>query len=88
MDKKTTLSLLEELAQKLGITIRYETMRRGDFIHTGGLCVLRGEHMVIINAKASTVDKISILASALKGFDLGDVYVKPALRELLESIDQ
>jgi N-dimethylarginine dimethylaminohydrolase len=87
MDKHTTLSLLEELAQRLGITIRYETVKKEDFIHTGGLCILRGEHILIINSRASTVEKIRVLASALKRFDLGHVYVRPAVRELLDSLD-
>lgn len=88
MDKNTTLTLLEELALKLGITIRYDTVKKGDFIHTGGLCQLRGEYIFIINSKASTGEKIRLLASALKRFDLGHIYIRPAVRELLDSLGE
>ena len=88
MDKNTILTLLEELAQKLGIKIRYEKIKKGDFIHTGGLCQLQGEYIFIINSKASTGEKIKLLASALKRFDISHVYIRPAVRELLDSLNK
>ena len=88
MDKNITLSLLEELVQKLGIKIRYETVKKEDFIHTGGLCQLQGEYIFIINSKASTGEKIRLLASALKRFDLSHIYIRPAVRELLDSLGE
>lgn len=88
MDKNTTLTLLEELAQKLGIKIRYEKIKKGDFIHAGGLCQLQGEYIFIINSKASTGEKIKMLASALKRFDISHIYIRPAVRELLDSLNK
>jgi len=86
VEEHVVLSQCEELATRLGITVRYESMKRGDFVNVGGLCRIEDEHFIIINAKAPTRDKIHVLARALKRFDLSSVYVLPALREFIGTI--
>jgi len=49
----------------------------------GGLCLLRGEYVLIIDSKVAMGDKIRTFAEALRHFDLDQIYIKPALRELL-----
>ena len=77
------LSLLEELANNLGIQIRYEHLKKEGSFYPGGLCRIKGENIIIINSKAKTDDKIQILARGMKSFDLSQVFIKPALREFL-----
>jgi hypothetical protein len=79
---------LEELAEGFGVKIRYEAIKEEeDSIHVvGGLCLLRGEYVVIIDSKATTKDRIKTLATALKHFNLDQVYMRPAVREFLERI--
>ncbi|MGO9139772.1 MAG: hypothetical protein ACLP9S_03640 [Syntrophales bacterium] len=84
MDDHTTLNQLEGLADMLGIPVRYEKIAEEDVANAGGLCRLKGECVIIVNSRASVKDKIQTLAKALKNFDLHDVYVRPAIRELLE----
>ena len=84
MDDHTALSQLEGLAYMLDIAVRYEKMAEEDVSNAGGLCRLKGECVIIVNSRASVKDKIQTLAKALKNFDLNDVYVRPAIRELLE----
>jgi hypothetical protein len=86
MDDHTALSQLEGLAYQLGIPIRYEKIAEEELKSTGGLCRVKGETVIIINSKASTKDKIQALVKALKNFDLSNVYIRPALRELLERL--
>jgi hypothetical protein len=50
----------------------------------GGLCLLRGEYVLIIDSKVAMGDKIRTFAEALRHFDLNQIYIKPALRELLD----
>ena len=52
----------------------------------GGLCKLRGEKLLIIDSKAPVRDKIRTLAEAVMHFDLDEIYIKPALRELLDKV--
>jgi hypothetical protein len=86
MDDSSTLMRLEELADKLGVPIRYEKIKidEEESILSGGLCRVKGEVVIIIDSRATTKNKIQVLVKALKYFDLGDVYIRPALRELLE----
>ena len=84
MDDHTALNQLEGLAYTLGILVRYEKIAEEDVTNAGGLCRLKGECVIIVNSRAPVKDKIQTLAKALKNFDLNDVYMRPAVRELLE----
>ena len=83
LNDDTILSLLEELANNLGIQIRYEHLKKEGSFYPGGLCRIKGENIIIINSKAKTDDKIQIMARGMKSFDLSQVFIKPALREFL-----
>jgi hypothetical protein len=90
MDENTILDQLEELIERFGVRIRHEAIRQDeDSIHvTGGLCLLRGEYVLIINSKATIRDKIWTLGIALKQFNHDQIYIRPVLRELLEKIPE
>ena len=45
---------------------------------------MKGTSLVIIDKKASTGERIGVLSSAVKHFDLDDIYMKPLLRQFLE----
>ena len=83
MDEKNLLAQLESLAQNLSVEVRYETMKHEGAFSPGGLCRLKGKYVLIINSKASTREKIEALGKALCRFDLGQVYLRPGLREFL-----
>jgi len=83
MDDNTTLNQLEELAQRLGLTIRYESLRSEGFTHTGGFCRIHGQDFVIFNKKATRLEKIHIFTNVLQRYDLSKIYILPSLREIL-----
>ena len=84
MDDNTTLSQLEELAQRIGITVRYEPLKIEGLVHTGGFCRVHGKDFVIINKKATGKEKMHILIDALKRHDLNQIFVLPSLRKILD----
>ena len=86
MDENTIIDRLEELIKSFGIQIRCEAIKQDeDLVNVvGGLCLLRGEYVLIINSKATAMDRIETLATALKHFDLDQIYLRPVLRELLD----
>jgi len=88
VDENTVLDQLEELAGRFGIQIRYEPIKQDeDLVRVvGGLCILRGEYVAIIDSKAAMRDKIRTLAEAIAHFDLDRIYIKPALREILKRV--
>ena len=88
MEEPQIVDLFEELAESLGLQISYEPIRLDEELGSrpGGICLLKGERLIIINPNASMREKIRILSEAVKLFDLDQIYIRPALRELLDSI--
>jgi hypothetical protein len=78
------LSELEDLAYKLGITIRHFKFIRDESSGPGGLCRIRGEYILFVDSQATTKEKILVTKEALKQFDLGNIHVKPFIRDFLE----
>jgi len=77
-------ALLEEfgnLYEKLGLKVRTED---GNF--AGGLCRIQEDRQVIVNRRDSVERRIQVLARGLRGFDLENVYVLPAVREAIEAL--
>lgn len=73
------LEHLEKLTQNLSIEYRYE---KGDF--KGGLCRVNDVQILIINSKLTEEEKIKIFAHELSQLDLDNVYVLPAIREIID----
>jgi hypothetical protein len=90
MDESTIIEQLEELVKSFGIQIRSEPIKQDeDLVRVvGGLCLLKGEYILIINSKATMMERINTLATALKHFDLDQIYLRPILRELLDRIPE
>jgi len=78
------LSQLEDLANKLGIAIRYDRVTRDESSGRGGLCRIRGEYVLFIDSQAPTKENIRVTIEALKQFNLTDIQVVPLIRDLLE----
>lgn len=81
MRGKALLDELIETAVRRGVSVRRESMSRGT--STGGYCVLKGVPTVFVDERASVDAQIEILASALRRLDWSEVFLQPAVRELL-----
>jgi hypothetical protein len=79
LNDEALLNQLEELAERMAIAVRYENSPG-----SGGLCRLQGEYVLIVHSRATVREKIRIVTKALRQFDFSEIYVIPALRELLE----
>jgi hypothetical protein len=88
MNEEVLLYQLEELAEKLEISVRDENINVEESSSTGGLCRVEGKYVVLLNSKATMNEKIQVMVKALQQFDLSDIYVKPAIRELLEGYEE
>jgi len=86
MDDEVILHYLEELAERLEILVRDENINLDDVSSSGGLCLVEGQYILILNSKTTVQEKIQVAIKALRQFDLNDVYVKPLIRELLDKI--
>ena len=83
MKSEILLEELENLAEKLGLELRYE---KGDF--QGDLCFIKEEGVIIVQKSISVDRKIAVLSKGLTRVDLGNVYILPELRKLLEPAEE
>jgi hypothetical protein len=88
MDPQHLLDELLKAAKRLGVEVRSEPFETPAAMG-GGLCIVRGEHLVLIDQRAPLPDRLRALARAL--VDLGSdrseiIYLAPEARELLESV--
>lgn len=79
MSLQSILQGFENLIQNLSIDLRYE---KGDF--SGGLCHFAGKQMLIINDKLTIEKKIKLIASELRSMELSHIYIRPALRKIID----
>lgn len=74
---------LLDLAKNLGITIR-----KDNGILSEGLCTVKEKKIILIRKNSSPDRVIRVLAHSLSSLDLDDLYIKPFLREELDSEKQ
>ena len=78
--------LLDELvraAERAGIRVRAETFdpNLSDVKRPrGGLCTLRGERIILVDAKLPLPERIATIAEALASVDLEHIFMPPVVR--------
>jgi len=75
---------LKDLAEKLQIHVSEENLKTAGITVKSGLCKVKGKTMIILDKHKSTHKKIRILAFHLAEFPCENVFIVPAVRELLE----
>ncbi len=85
MVEATILQQLEELAERLGVKVLYQSLSQEEFVVRSGTCTLRGQLLVIVDHQLPPTDRIRVLADCLARFDLSTIYLVPAVRELIEA---
>jgi hypothetical protein len=85
-EAETLMGQLEAVAARLGVPVRLEALgQEGDAAPTrGGLCRVKGEEFIYVDSRLSLPDKCRVLAEALSHFDLGNVFMPPAVRRFVE----
>jgi len=77
---ETLYNELEEVAARLGLQV---ILDRGPF--TGGACLLEGEELIVLNKSTPLEQRTRLLTEALSRKDLSGIYIKPAVRAVLEN---
>jgi hypothetical protein len=75
---------LKDLAEKLDIHISEQNFRTAGIAVKSGLCKVKGQSMLIMDKHKSIRKKINILASHLAQIPHENVFIVPAIRDLLE----
>jgi len=83
MKPEKTYQYLEDLAEQIGISIRYDDFADPEVPTKSGLCTIRGRHIYFMDNSKSIHEKIKLLSKCLSQMDLEGTYVLPAVRKLL-----
>jgi hypothetical protein len=83
MEKEKIYQELKELAEKLDITVSEENLRNAGIQVKSGLCKIKGRNVFIMDKHKSLQKKIKILACQLSVMDHENVFIIPAVREVL-----
>ena len=75
---------LRDLAEKFEITVSEQNLRTPGIKVKSGLCKVKGRNLFVMDKHKSIHRKIDILASQLAEFPHEDLYIIPAIREILE----
>lgn len=75
-------NLLENFCEEVSINLVFE---EGDF--RTGFCKVNGQSYIFINKNITKELKVNNIIKALKEADLSNIFIKPAIRELLEEQD-
>jgi hypothetical protein len=70
---------LAELAEKLGVKVRWEGL-----IGDGGICELRGKRYLFVDRSLEADAQVDLMAQALCEEPVEEVFILPEVREILE----
>ena len=79
MKPPAVVAAFEEALGRLGVRVRRE---RGPF--RGGLCMVDGEAVVVLNRAQPPEAQVAVLAAAIRGCDHAGLYLRPAVRAALD----
>lgn len=77
------LQHLEDIASRIGIEVRYDTLSDEEISIRSGGCKLLGRNLILIDSRHPTEERARILARELSKFDLEDLYILPRVREFI-----
>jgi hypothetical protein len=74
---------LKALADKLQVTVSEKSFRNIGIAVSSGFCIVKNENRCILDKRLKLPRKVEVLAEVLAGMPHEDVFVVPAVRELL-----
>ncbi|MCD6497216.1 MAG: hypothetical protein J7M25_02795 [Deltaproteobacteria bacterium] len=79
---KRLLEELEQIADQVGIRVRYDMMT-GLCAGKGGLCRVKGGYRLIVDRRTTNHERVGYLVDALARFDLEEMYLSPQARRAI-----
>ena len=76
---------LKDLAEKMDVTVSEQNLRTAGIKVKSGLCTVKGTDMFIMNKHKSVKHKIKMLAAQLANMPHEDIFIVPAVREVLDT---
>jgi hypothetical protein len=79
------MRLIDELAEAAKRVGFEKILREIGYRARGGACRLREQELLILDRDQAPADQIEVLAEALRGRDLEQIYLSPAARRVLQT---
>lgn len=86
MDAPSLERALLDLAARVGVRVRcepFDPRAFPDVDRRGGLCVVDGAALILIDARLDAIERVAILVDALSQLDLDALSMPPAIRDRL-----
>ena len=74
---------LKQLAERLEIKVSEENLKRSGIKVKSGFCTVRGNKLFIIDKRLKAHKKVDVLAEFLSSMPHEEIYIVPAVRDLL-----
>ena len=84
MEPARLYDALLAVAHKLGVEVRVERLLV-EGVRAGGLCRLHGRQVVLLDDRASTVERNAAFAEALSLLDVDGIFMPPEARLIVEA---
>lgn len=78
------LQSLVELAEKLSVRVIFKNLKDDEFVIKSGMCSIKGDTLIIIDSRVSLEEKVKTLCQELKKFNLDNIFISPAMRDILQ----
>ena len=75
---------LKHVAERLDVTVVEHSFRATGTRARSGLCIIRGRNHFIMDKHRTLREKIELLAEALASMNTENVFVMPAVREVIQ----
>ena len=75
---------LKDLAEKLGITVNEQNLKKTGVHVSSGLCKVKNKWIFIMDKHESIREKNEILAACLNNMQHEDIYIVPVVRDYLK----
>lgn len=82
--ERALLDGLSDVARKVGVEVRHGHLQARGVRSIGGACRVGEQWMVLIDRRLPTAEQVDLLATELKRFPLDEIFVPPALRDLIQ----
>ena len=87
MDEEKMVQELLAAARSAGIDVREAALCSQEARTESGLVTLRGTPVLFLDVNLPPAERAGLIAEALKGKDLGNIYLSPATRNMIEALD-
>lgn len=77
---------LKDLSERMGIAVKEQNFRSTGVKAKSGHCIIKGEQLFIMDKHKNIQDKNEILLDFLRSMPHEDIFVVPAVRDLLGKI--